>query len=252
MQLDGTLDKFPLRELIEMVTYSSVTGVLEVHLGAEVGQIFFNDGRPYHAIAGLHTGIDATAAMFEAQNAPFRFVADKEHAESTLWQDSWEIIERSEELSSKWLDIRARIPNLKSVPHLCDDPAIGQIQISDTTWPVLAAIDGARTIEQIAEHLNLVLLDCCIALVALLDRGLITIQAPKSHDQLPHLTLPPPTSAPPVTPAPVDRPSTSRPPSGFLERLLAEAQAREQARPDLTDDESQDSKRVYRYVDDRR
>ena len=252
MQLEGTLDKFPLRELIEMVTYSSVTGVLEVQLGAEVGQIFFNDGRPYHALVGLHTGLDATAAMFEVHAAPFRFVADKEHVDSTLWQDSWEIIERSEELSSKWLAIRARIPSMASVPQLYDEPAIGQIQISDTTWPVLAGIDGVRTVEQIAEYLNLVLLDCCLALVALLDRGLITLQVPKPQIQPPQLKLP--VATPQATPAraAVDNPSPPNAPNGFLERLLAEAKAREQERPELTDDETQDRKRVYRYVDDRR
>ena len=37
MQLDGTLDKFPLRELIEMVIYSSVTGVLKLRIGAGEG-----------------------------------------------------------------------------------------------------------------------------------------------------------------------------------------------------------------------
>lgn len=253
MQLDGTLDKFPLRELIEMVAYSSVTGVLEVHMGADVGQIFFSDGRPYHAIAGPHTGIDATAALFELRSAPFRFVADKQHPESTLWQDTWEIIERSEDLSDKWIDIRSRIPSMSCVPSLCDDPAIGQVQISDITWPVLAAIDGVRTVEQISEHLNLMLLDCCVSLVALLDRGLIAIRLSQSPSQPPQLPLPTQSTTPPAHSAssPADGPAAN-PPNGFLERLLAEAQAREQDRPALTDDEAQDRKRVYRYVDDRR
>ena len=75
MQLDGTLDKFPLRELIEMIVYSSVTGVLETHAGHDVGRIFFRDGRPYHAVAGEWRGVDAIGAMFEERSAPFRFVA---------------------------------------------------------------------------------------------------------------------------------------------------------------------------------
>ena len=65
VQLDGNLNKFPLRELIEMVVYSSVTGVLELRAGADIGQIFFRDGQPYHAVAGQRAGMDAIAAMFE-------------------------------------------------------------------------------------------------------------------------------------------------------------------------------------------
>jgi hypothetical protein len=255
VQLDGTLDKFPLRELIEMVTYSSVTGVLEIRTGMEIGQIFFNDGRPYHAVVGPVAGLDAVAAMFEELDAPFRFVADQESAESTLWQDTWEIIERSEDLARKWRNVRGQIASLDCVPVLRDAPAIGQIQISDTAWPVLAAIDGQRSIEEIADHLNLVLLDCCLALLILLDRDLIAIQPPRPQLQkatlkrLPSLVVPGATPAEPADPAPAAE--SSAPAGGFLERLLAEAQSQEQ-RPELTDDETQDRKRVYRYVDDRR
>ena len=59
MQLDGNLDKFPLRELIEMVVYSSVTGVLELRAGGDIGRLFFRDGQPYHASAGERVGIGA-------------------------------------------------------------------------------------------------------------------------------------------------------------------------------------------------
>lgn len=259
MQLDGTLDKFPLRELIEMVTYSSVTGVLEVRTGAQVGQIFFTDGRPYHAAAGTLTGVDAIAAMFEETDAPFRFVADQEATESTLWQDSWEIIERSEDLARKWLGVRAYIPSMACVPVLREQPA-GQVQINDTVWPVLAAIDGQRTVAAVSEHLNVVLLDTCLALVALAERGLIAIQSPRPPSAKPRLKrlLAPALHAGPAEPAPeaAPEPAAADQPAGaaggFLERLLAEAQAQEQQRPELTDDETQDRKRVYRYVDDRR
>jgi hypothetical protein len=71
VQLDGTLEKFPLRELIEMVVYSSVTGVLELAVGDGIGRLFFRDGRPYHAVAGEQVGADAVAAMFEERDAPF-------------------------------------------------------------------------------------------------------------------------------------------------------------------------------------
>ena len=254
MQLEGTLDKFPLRELIEMVTYSSVTGVLEVRVGAEVGQLFFRDGRPYHAQAGQLNGIDATASMFEERDALFRFVADEESAESTLWQDSWEIIERSEELAAQWRSVRLLIPSMDAVPVLHDSPALGQVQISEAAWPVLAAIDGQRTVQRISEYLNLVLLDCCLALVFLVERNLIVIQPPRQQakkTKLKRLALPSTGATPEAEPAAASSPAPA-PTSGFLERLLAEAQAQEQTRPDLTDDEAQDRKRVYRYVDDRR
>lgn len=244
MQLDGTLDKFSLRELIEMVVYSSVTGVLELRAAADVAQIYFRDGQPYHAAAGGQTGLDALAIMFEERDAPFRFVADRETTEATLWSDPWELIERAENQARRWRDIRAHIASVDHVPMLRVAPFVSQIQISEAVWPVLAAVDGQRSIQEIAAHLNWVLLDTCEALGTLVERGLLGMQAPGVVSLAPR-----PLAEQSGAGSPAEE---KRPANGFLERLLAEAQAKEQQRPDLTNDEPQESKRYYRYVDDRR
>ena len=250
MQLDGNLNKFPLRELIEMVVYSSVTGVLELRAGADIGRIFFRDGQPYHAAAGERVGMEAVAAMFEERDSPFRFVADREAEAATLWIDPWELIERGEMQARQWSRIRAFIPNLECVPALRSSPAANQIHISESVWPVLAAVDGRRNVVEVAAYLNLVLLDACVALADLVEQGLIDI---RRSPVAPAGTLfAPPTAAgspkAPSQPNEADQHTTA----GFLERLLADAQAEEQHRPDLTDDDTQDRKRVSRYVDDRR
>ncbi len=250
MQLDGNLNKFPLRELIEMVVYSSVTGVLELRAGTDIGQIFFRDGQPYHAVAGERSGMDAITAMFEEHDSPFRFVADREMEASTLWLDPWELIEHGEAQARQWARIRTFIPNLACIPALRNTPAANQIHISETVWPVLSAVDGQRNVVEISAYLNLVLLDACVALSDLVEQGLLEIRHSLA---VPAGTL----FAPPRAagsqkasqqPSEVDPRSTS----GFLERLLADAQAEEQRRPELTDDDTQDRKRVSRYVDDRR
>jgi hypothetical protein len=251
VQLDGTLDKFPLRELIEMVIYSSVTGVLELHTSDGVAQLFFRDGQPYHAVAGEQAGADAIAAMFEQRDVPFRFVADRESADSTLWTDPWELLDRAEEHARRWAAIRARISSMESVPALRQVPSAEHIQISEAAWPVLAAVDGQRSITEISRHLSWVLLDTCLALLTLIDGGLIALHEPSQAARLRRAAESSPTAEPAGAHSGSGGESARPPANGFLERLLADAQAKEQ-RPDLTDDEAQDSKRVYRYVDDRR
>ena len=82
MQLDGNLNKFPLRELIEMVVYSSVTGVLELRAGTDIGQIFFRDGQPYHAkqvvfqAAPMGNGMGVRVSQVVESAAPMRMSYD--------------------------------------------------------------------------------------------------------------------------------------------------------------------------------
>ena len=250
MQLDGNLNKFPLRELIEMVVYSSVTGVLELRAGADIGRVFFRDGQPYHATAGQRAGMDAIAAMFEERDSPFRFVADQEAQGSTLWLDPWELIERGEAQARQWARIRSFIPDLDCVPALRGTPATNQIHIRETVWPLLAAVDGQRNVIEIAAYLNLVQLDACVALADLVEQGLIEIR--RSFAAPTSTLFAPPTAAGSSRAAPQPTKADPRSAPGFLERLLADAQAEEQHRPDLTDDDTQDRKRNSRYVDDRR
>jgi hypothetical protein len=141
--------------------------------------------------------------------------------------------------------VRSFIPNTDCVPALRGAPAANQIHISETVWPVLSAVDGRRNVSEMASYLNLVLLDACVALADLAEQGLIEIHPPRVA---PAGSL----FAPPSAASQQQGEPTSRSTSGFLERLLADAQAEEQRRPDLTDDDAQDRKRVSRYVDDRR
>jgi len=248
VQLEGTLDTFPLRELIEMVVYSSVTGALQVQVNGGIGRLYFRDGRPYHAVAGEHTAINAVGAMFEQKNARFRFAAGDVSADTTLWMDPLEMIEHAEELARLWQKVRQVIPDVGFIPILLGDVAQSQVHINEVIWPVLSVIDGQRTVQEISTQLNLVLLDTCLALVTLIEQGLVVMKR-SSVAKPPAISLP---EAGQKISEPTRAPAPTTNSSGFLERLLADAKAKEQQRPDLTDDQAQERKQVYRYVDDRR
>jgi hypothetical protein len=240
LQLNGTTDQFPLRELIEMIVYSSVTGALELRLGEQDGRLFFYDGRPYHAAVGDETGLDAVCRLFEARNTSFRFAAGHTVTDESLWLDPWEMIERAEYQAAQWQQVRPHIPNMSWVPALRSSTAAEHIHIDESTWPVLAAVDGQRTITAIAESLGMEPLSVCIALVRLLQQDLVAVRAPR-----PGL----------LEPRPLASQAAAQPPpqtNGFFDRLLAQAQSTEaERRPDLTEEEPADQQRSNRYVNDR-
>ena len=239
MKLTGTLDKFPLRELIEMIVYSSVAGVLELRVGDEVGQLFFDDGRPYHAAVGEYTGYEAVGRMFEQRDAMFRFVAGGIADAETLWLDPWELMERAEQQANLWLNVRERIPNMTWIPSLRSNAGVKQIHINEHIWPVLSVVDGQHDIASIAETLGLSELEVGVALVSLLDQGLIAIKPP-----LPALLEPRPVPAQPPSPA-------ARPTTGFFDRLLAQAQAAEEEQPATPTEDGAQEQQNNRYISNR-
>lgn len=178
MQLEGNLNQLSLRELIEMITYASVKGMLEVREPGLVAQLYFSDGQPCHAAAGDLRGIDAVGRMFEIQEGQFHFYAGSEAETQTLWYESNDLVQRAEDLARGWSRIRAMIPSQEWIPALTESGNAPRIQLDPHVWPVLAAVDGTHDIVVISEQLRLSIYEVCSALADLKQRNLITFSPP--------------------------------------------------------------------------
>lgn len=172
MILEGTLCKFPLRELLDLMVFSSVTGALEIQTRQGPGYIYSHMGQLYHASVGNLSGQEAIWAFFEEEDARFRFIAGQTASAQTLFSDVQTLADEGEMRARAWAAIRPRIPHLNLVPVLNPGPNMSHIQISEEDWPVMAAIDGQRTIKEIAEYVVLEPLDVCRVLIRLMDQGL--------------------------------------------------------------------------------
>jgi hypothetical protein len=201
VQLEGNLAQLSLRELIEMITYSSVRGMLEIRDGDLAAQLYFRDGQPCHATVDDLRGMDAVGRMFEMIDAQFRFYAGSYSEEETLWQESNELIRRGEELARGWARIRPLIASHQLVPRLTESGMAPRVNVEADSWPVLAGVNGQRTIKELTTELGVGLYEVCEALAQLRQQGLVTFEAPKSQVEA---------AQPSVVPAK----------QGFFERLI--------------------------------
>ncbi len=177
MKLEGTLDIFSLRELIEMSMYSSVIGVLNIDTPRGMGQIFFRDGEAYHCTYQYTTGEDALLGLFEQREGSFTFVADASAKESSLGGDIHRLMDECEVLAERWRVVRTQLPDVHVVPHFVRDPGVDHLRIATTHFAMLSGIDGERTLAEIAHELSLDLLDVCEAAIILHEDGLIDLRA---------------------------------------------------------------------------
>lgn len=152
MKLEGTLDTFPLRELIDMVIYSSVTGVLEIEAPGAAGRLFFRDSDLYHAECGPARGVEALGELFELSSGNFSFTSKVVSDEVSLAGSVDIHLEHAEQLSTRWRQIRRYVPSLDLFPLLMVSREIAMRRISPHYYDLLDGIDGCTSLRQLAER----------------------------------------------------------------------------------------------------
>jgi hypothetical protein len=205
MVLEGNMRDFPLSDLLTMVSDSAVTGMIEIGEQGYAGRIFCRNGRVYHIESAQQNCYDAIRQLIELHEAPFRFIAGVHYADDTLWPDQIALIgftRRQEELYRR---VRKYIPRLDWIPVLCIFSSGARIRLSAAIWPILAGIDGQRSVAEIAALVGQEPFEIGLAIGDLIARGLANIKPP-------HAVTP---AAPPASPRADEQNS-----GGFFERLL--------------------------------
>lgn len=176
MKLEGTLDTFPLRELIDMAVYSSVTGAINIYSRGEHGRLYFRDGTLYHATRGSAKGADALAELFEHSGGTFAMVSDVTTDEESLWGALSHHLQAAEQLASRWRMARPYVPSLDLTPALLVSREAAQRRIGPAHYPILGAIDGQATLREIAASLGWAEIDVAEAVVQMSVDGLVDLR----------------------------------------------------------------------------
>ncbi|HEX5689253.1 MAG TPA: DUF4388 domain-containing protein [Roseiflexaceae bacterium] len=180
MQLEGNIRDFPLSELLTLIADSAISGMLEIEQHADVGRIFCRDGRVYHVELREHCDYAALDRLIEWNQASFRFIAGVEHGTETFWPSRQALIgyvRRAERLHRQ---MRRYIPRLDWIPVLCAFRNDTSVRLSTAIWPILAAVDGQRSVAEIAALIGQEPLEIGVAVSDLIGRGLAYIKPPRA------------------------------------------------------------------------
>lgn len=177
MKLEGSLDTFPIRELIDMVVYSSVTGVLNIYGPGEAGHLYFRDSVLYHVERRPAVGVDALAELIELARGNFSFVSDAVSDQESLYGPLVSQLQAAEQLAARWRQIRPYVPSLDMIPLLVVARDAAARRISPAVHTVLAAVDGKASLRQIAASLGWSEVDIAEAVAQMSLDGLVELQA---------------------------------------------------------------------------
>jgi len=178
VKLEGSLDTFPLRELIDMVMYSSVTGVLNIYVLGDTGYLYFRDSVLYHAERGSSTGVQALAELLEPSRGEFSFVSELVTTGDSLYGGVSMHLQTAERLAARWRQIRAYIPTLELIPHLVVAREAATRRLSPAHHAVLDVMDGRASLRQITDILGWAEVDVAEAAAQMSVDGLIDLRKP--------------------------------------------------------------------------
>jgi hypothetical protein len=184
MKLEGTLATFPLRELIDMVVYSSVTGVLNIYGQGETGRLYFRGSALYHASRGEAVGAAALAELFELSDGAFSFVSDATADASSLAGPVAADVRSAERLAARWRAVRPYVPRPDLVPRLIAPRDSAWRRVSPAYHPALTAIDGSMDLRQLAASLSWAEVDVAEAVAQMCLDGVVELRTPGAVREL--------------------------------------------------------------------
>ncbi|XSG75242.1 DUF4388 domain-containing protein [Herpetosiphon llansteffanensis] len=174
MELTGTFNSFPLRELLELMQQSSMCGELEVIGQHGRGVILTRDGLVRHAEYSDKVGPEAVWLLFEESNAQFAVRDLRELSQETMVSDATSLCDEAEDRARSWSELRNFIPSDNAIPYIRNGAMPSQ-PLDSMAVAVARTINGEQSIRSIAERLIIEPIDVSRAIVRLIKAGVVAI-----------------------------------------------------------------------------
>lgn len=203
--LTGSLEQWPLPELLNMLGSSRQSGRVEIDDDRLQGSVFLQEGNVVHAIAPAETGVAALTSLFGLESGTFTFEPRVPSPAVTLSRPLDALIAEVTREANERETIRKVIASASMLPRLSPELPAEPITLQPNEWMLIAASNGASSIEEIIARLELEPGPVMRAYYALAQRGLVRFEAkadlpePGEKDESPALPFAGPAPAPTLT-----------------------------------------------------
>jgi len=176
--LTGSLEQWPLPELLNMLGSSRQSGRVEIEDSRLQGSVFLQEGRLVHATTAAETGIDALTSLFGLDSGTFTFEPRVPSPATSLSQPLEALIAEVSRAATERETIRKVISSAAVLPRLTPELPSAPVTLQPNEWVLVAASDGSASIEEIGTRLDLEPGPIMRAFFALAQRGLVRFEAP--------------------------------------------------------------------------
>ena len=185
MDLQGSLSEFTVDDILQFIGSSAKTGLLRItrqpHTVAQIGSVFFVDGRMVHAELEHLEGEEVLYSMMLWTEGRFVFDPDVTTESRTVRQSNANVLIEGARRKDEWDYMSHEIPDLDHVPEftLPENQDTGQqITLNTSEWVVLSKIDGSKSLRDVARQSGLSEFNTCRLLFSLIQNHLIKLKPP--------------------------------------------------------------------------
>jgi hypothetical protein len=173
--LQGSLDGFPLPDVLALLASTKKRGELRVagHQGA--GRVWMADG----AVVGAESGaaripVDVLFQLLRVDAGNFSF---DPHADVPPGRavELEPLLAEAQARLAEWQLIEAAVPSLATEVDLTEELPGAKVTVTASQWQVLRAVAGGGTVEDVARALDVDEFHACRAVKLLVDAGLVCV-----------------------------------------------------------------------------
>jgi len=173
--MQGNLSQISLTDLLLLTTTGKKSGVLKLAHGKETVEVYLTDGQIIHATCPIGEGEKALLYPVTWDEGTFTLQPNGAAPPATVKKSSSEILNEVKAMTREWETILEVIPSGKAVFRIADLPPenTGPITVPNVGWRILSKLDGARSVQEIAELLRIPFAYTAKVIYSLHQNGLV-------------------------------------------------------------------------------
>lgn len=182
MALQGTIDSFPVADVLQLLGASAKTGRLDIDGDRGHGSLWVDQGA---IVAGDMEGVPTTSAadvvfeFFLFSDGSFEFVSGDSPLEQPFSAAAPEAVESATTMLAEWEQILEVVPGTDHVVTLAPELGGSEVTLDAQDWEVLVASGSGPTVGEVLESLGTGEFEGCRRVAELSGRGLLVVGEPR-------------------------------------------------------------------------
>ncbi len=179
MTFEGSLSEFSFADIIQLISLSCKTGVLQITNGSCRGEVYLHDGQIVHAEAGDVHGEEGVYALATVGEGDFQFQAGIATELQTVSKNNEALLVEAARRFDERRLVSRTVPSTDLVPEYVNQAGRdGPIRIGRAEWLTLSQLDGRRSVKAIAAATGQVPFETAKVLHGLVAAGLVRLRKP--------------------------------------------------------------------------